>query len=186
MKLIVGLGNYGNEYAKTRHNVGFMVVDLLAQNLNCSFNSSKFNADIATTNIKTEKVLIVKPLTYMNLSGEAVMAIANFYKIDNNDIIIIHDDLDLPSGSVRIRKNGSAGGQKGMKNIIDLLKSQDIARIRIGIGKNPLIPVIDYVLGKIPTEEKETMDKAFDTSCSACKLFCTSDIDLVMNRYNKR
>ena len=186
MKLIVGLGNIGNEYAKTRHNVGFMAVDQLAQGLNCSFKSSKFNADIATTSIGNEKVLLVKPCTYMNLSGEAVLAITNFYKIDNDDIIVIHDDLDLPSGNIRIRKNGSAGGQKGMKNIIDLLKSQDISRIRIGIGKNPLIPVVDYVLGKIPADEQEMMNKAFDVACNASKLFCTSDIDLVMNRFNKR
>ena len=186
MKLIVGLGNYGSEYAKTRHNVGFMAVDLLAKNLNCTFNSTKFNADIATTMIKSEKVLIAKPLTYMNLSGEAVLAISNFYKIDPQDIIIIHDDLDLPTGSVRIRKSGSAGGQKGMKNIIDLLNTQNIARIRIGIGKDPIIPVVDYVLGKISSDDIEIMNEAFSLSCNACKLFCTSDIDQVMNRYNKR
>ena len=135
MKLIVGLGNIGKEYENTRHNVGFMVVDKLSNKLNANFEQSKFKASIAMINYKGEKVIIMKPSTYMNLSGEAVLACVNFYKILVEDILIIHDDLDLPVGSVRIRMQGSAGGQKGMNNIINLLHTSDIKRIRVGIDK---------------------------------------------------
>lgn len=125
MKLIVGLGNPGKEYEKTRHNSGFLAMDYLADLLHVQINQEKFEALILKTNIDGEQVLLMKPLTYMNLSGKAVAQAVKFYKIDPQDILVLHDDMDLPTGSVRIRKNGSAGGQKGMKNIIDAL-----ARVR--------------------------------------------------------
>lgn len=186
MKLIVGLGNIGKEYENTRHNVGFMVVDKLANKLNANFEQSKFKASIAMINYKGEKVIIMKPSTYMNLSGEAVLACVNFYKIHVEDILIIHDDLDLPVGSVRIRMQGSAGGQKGMNNIINLLHTSDIKRIRVGIDKNPIIPVVDYVLGKFTSEEKPKINEAIDWASDAAEAFVHQPFMEVMNKYNRK
>lgn len=134
MKLIAGLGNPGKEYEKTRHNCGFLAIDALAKNLNLSITSQKFDALIATTHINGEAVMLMKPLTYMNASGSAVSQAVKFYKIQPEDILVLHDDMDLPVGSLRIRKNGSGGGQKGMKSIISSLGTDQIARIRIGVG----------------------------------------------------
>lgn len=186
MKLIVGLGNPGKQYERTRHNAGFMALDEIAKRCNASFTQKKFNAELASFDKKGEKIILMKPQTFMNLSGEAVLACVNFYKIQPDDILVLHDDLDLPVGKIRIRQNGSAGGQKGMKNIIDLLHTQNIARIRIGIDKNPLIPVVDYVLGKIPAEQKEAFDTSVEQAAKAAEMFMSERIDLVMNRYNKR
>lgn len=186
MKLIVGLGNPGKQYERTRHNAGFMAIDLVAQRCNAVFSQKKFNAELASFDKKGEKIILMKPQTFMNLSGEAVLACVNFYKINPEDILVLHDDLDLPVGKIRIRESGSAGGQKGMKNIIDLLHTQNIARIRIGIDKNPLIPVVDYVLGKIPAEQKETFGASIETAAKAAEMFMSERINLVMNRYNKR
>ena len=158
MKLIVGLGNIGREYENTRHNAGFMVIDKLASKLNVSFDQSKFKASLAITNVNGEKVILMKPSTYMNLSGEAVLECVNFYKIAVDDILIIHDDMDLPVGSVRLRMQGSGAGQKGMKNIIDLLHTTQIKRIRMGIGRDQNIDVINYVLGKFRKDEIEVFE----------------------------
>lgn len=186
MKLIVGLGNPGTQYANTRHNVGWMAIDELAKSCEVEFTQKKFNAELASFTTRNEKIILMKPLTYMNLSGEAVLACVNYYKIDTKDILIIHDDMDLPVGTTRIRSKGSSGGQKGMQNIIELLHTQDIARIRIGIGKDKLIPVVDYVLGKVREEDKEVFDKSIETAVKAAKMFFKSEIELVMSRYNKR
>ncbi|MCI5773378.1 MAG: aminoacyl-tRNA hydrolase [Erysipelotrichaceae bacterium] len=186
MKLIVGLGNIGKEYENTRHNAGFMVVDKLAQKLGADFNQTKFNASIATTNVKGEKVIIMKPNTYMNLSGEAVLACVNFYKISTDDILVIHDDLDLPVGSVRIRTQGSAGGQKGMNNIINLLHTANIKRIRMGIDKSKVIPVVDYVLGKFTSDEKPKFDEACQWASDAAYAFIDQPFMEVMNKYNRK
>lgn len=186
MKLIVGLGNIGKEYENTRHNAGFMVVDKLAERLKVDFNQTKFNATLASTNYRGEKVIIMKPNTYMNLSGEAVLACVNFYKIDIDDILIIHDDLDLPVGSVRIRMQGSAGGQKGMNNIINLLHNNNIKRIRMGIDKNPQIPVVDYVLGKFTPEERPKFEEACKWASEAAEAFIAQPFMEVMNKYNRK
>lgn len=185
MKLIVGLGNYGKEYEHTRHNAGFDAIDELAQMLEVEISQKKFKALIQTVTIKDEKVILMKPLTYMNLSGEAVIQCVNFYKIPLENILIIHDDLDLPVGKIRIRKNGSPGGQKGMKSIQENLNSQEIQRIRIGIGKDAVIPVIDWVLQKTLPEDLEEYSKALKKAANAAKAFITMPLDDVMNRYNR-
>lgn len=184
MKLIVGLGNPGKEYERTRHNAGFMVIDKVAEKCSLSFNKTKFNALVAEGKVHGESVMLMKPQTYMNLSGNAVSEAVRFYKLDLSDLLIIHDDLDLPVGKIRIRESGSAGGQNGMKNIINLLGTQDIRRIRVGIDKNKLIPVPDYVLGKIPEEQKDEFDQAVETAAKAAVASITMSFSNVMNRYN--
>lgn len=184
MKLIVGLGNPGLEYERTRHNAGFMAIDKVAELLQVSFTKKQFQATIATASVKGEKVLLMKPETYMNLSGEAVLAAVQFYKIDSQDILVLHDDLDLPVGKIRIRYQGSSGGQKGLKNIIDLLHTQDIKRIRIGIGKDPIIPIVDYVLGKIPKDQEPLFQESLEKAAQAARASLIMKFQDVMNRYN--
>ncbi len=184
MKLIVGLGNPGLKYAKTRHNCGFEAIDLLAKKLNTEINQNKFKSLISLIRVNNEQVLLMKPQTYMNLSGEAVLQAVNFYKIEPKDILVIHDDLDLPVGKIRIRMSGSSGGQKGMKNIIDLLHTQDIPRIRIGIDKHPDISVVDYVLGKLDKDKLDDYNKAFEKAGNAAYAFIFKPIMKVMNEFN--
>ena len=184
MKLIVGLGNPGNEYSKTRHNVGFCVIDKLIEELKIDLDKNKFKAIYCIYNHKGEKVIIMKPLTYMNLSGEAVLAIKNFYDIDVKDIIVVHDDLDLPVGKLRLRKSGSSGGQKGMGNIIDLLNTNDINRIRIGIGNNKLIDTADYVLGRFNEDDLKIIDEAYIKAKDALVYSLDHDFEDVMSKFN--
>lgn len=186
MKLIVGLGNIGREYENTRHNAGFMVIDKLASKLNVSFDQSKFKASLAITNVNGEKVILMKPSTYMNLSGEAVLECINFYKIAVDDILIIHDDMDLPVGSVRLRMQGSGAGQKGMKNIIDLLHTTQIKRIRMGIGRDQNIDVINYVLGKFRKDEIDIFNEACDWASNGAYEFISKPFMEVMNKYNRK
>ena len=188
MKVIVGLGNIGNEYAHTRHNVGFDVLELVESKRNLNFIEKKeFKAYIASDSIEGEKVLWVKPTTYMNLSGDSVGAIMRYYKVDIDDVLVIHDDLDLPVGKCRLRQGGSAGGQKGMNHIIQCLGTSNIARIRVGIGKDPLIPVVDYVLGKVKSEDKQVMQQAFELAANACTDFAGGiSFQRIMNTYNQR
>lgn len=185
MKLIVGLGNPGKEYEQTRHNAGFLVLDALAKELDVEIKSNKFNALIGTYNTKEEKIIFMKPQTFMNASGEAVIQCMNFYKIEVEDVIVVHDDLDLPVGKIRLREKGSAGGQRGMNNIIQHIKTQEIKRIRIGIGHDPLIPVVDYVLGKVKKEDLDIYSESIIKAAKALKLSLTKPFDLVMNRYNR-
>ena len=133
MKMIVGLGNIGRQYAQTRHNVGFMIVDELANNLNTTFQTSKFEAQVATAFQGGEKVLLVKPSTYMNDSGQAVGPLMSYYNVDPTDLLVIHDDLDLPLGKVRLKQKGSAGGHNGIKSIINHVGDQHFKRVKVGI-----------------------------------------------------
>lgn len=167
MKLIVGLGNPGKEYEKTRHNTGFLVIDELLNKLNIKLDKNKFNADYTVYNYKGEKIYIMKPMTYMNNSGEAVAPFINYFNIEKDDLLVIHDDLDLPIGKIRLREAGSCGGQNGMRSIINLVGDSNIKRIRVGIGKDPLIPTVDYVLGKIKKEDKDEYDKSLKKACEA-------------------
>lgn len=154
MKLIVGLGNVGNQYALTRHNIGFMAIDKFADKYNITFKEEKnFKGFIAITNINGEKVILLKPTTYMNLSGDSVILVKNYYKIDTKDIIVINDDLDLPVGKVRFRAKGSAGGHNGLKSIIANIGTEEFKRIKIGIDRSNVIPVVDWVLGKFSEED---------------------------------
>lgn len=186
MKLIVGLGNPGKEYENTRHNSGFCVMDAIADELHESITTKKFKALIATTRIAGEQVLLMKPQTYMNLSGEAVIEAVKFYHIDPKDILVIYDDLDLPVGKIRLREKGSAGGQNGMKNIINHLHTQEFNRIRVGIGKDARVPVVDWVLGKIRKEEKEDYMQAVQEAKDAAIYSVSHSFIDTMSKYNRK
>lgn len=188
MKLIVGLGNPEKKYENTFHNLGFMAIDAVAKKLSVDFAKEKCKALTGETLIGKEKVILAKPLTYMNLSGESVRELLSFYKIGLKDLIVIYDDLDLPKGMVRIREKGSSGTHNGMRNIVKEISSEDFARIRIGYkqgeSEHP-IPIIDYVLSQIKKEEKPLFDKALDTASNATVDFINGvDIQTIMQRYS--
>lgn len=170
MKLIVGLGNPGSKYDATRHNVGFMFLDYLADRYNLKFNS-KANYQIAETNIRGQKVLLLKPQTFMNLSGEAVNAVCKFYKIDNSDIIVIYDDLDMDFGKLRVKDNSSAGGHNGIKNIISHLHSQEFMRIKVGINNEFKKDVKSFVLSKFSKAELNELTTLFYKIEYGCEAF---------------
>ena len=187
MKLIAGLGNPGQEYEKTRHNSGYMALAKLAENVGASVTANKFNALTATAMIGGEKVLLMEPLTFMNLSGNAVRAAADYYKIDPQDILILHDDMDLPVGSVRIRPKGSSGGQKGMKHIISCMGTDEIARIRIGVGhskRGEHEEVPDWVLSPVAKADRDLFETAIDTAAKAAEAWVSQPMDRVMSHYN--
>ena len=169
MKLFVGLGNPGRKYAETRHNVGFMVIDELAKKWGMSINEEKkFKGEIGSAHVGGEKVLLLKPTTYMNLSGESVQAVMDFYDLYNEDIIVIYDDLDMEVGKVRGRSKGSAGGHNGIKSMILHLAGEDFKRFKIGIGKSPYGKTTDHVLGKFTTEEGIEIALAIEKVVRAC------------------
>lgn len=184
MKLIVGLGNPGKEYAGTRHNCGFMVIDRLASKLNVDVDQNKFKGLYAKVKYHGEDIILLKPQTYMNLSGESVNAVMNFFKIDKEDLLVIYDDLDMPVGKLRLRKSGSAGGHNGIKNIISHVSSQNFKRIRVGIDRHPYIKVVDYVLSKFTKEETAAIKEGIDRACDAVIDCLDHDFDYAMNHYN--
>lgn len=186
MKLIVGLGNPGKEYENTRHNCGFMVIDLLSDALGIHQFQSKFNGLYAKTKYHGEDVIILKPQTYMNLSGNSLIQFVHYFKISLDDLLVIYDDLDLPVGHIRLRLNGSAGGHNGMKSIISQLKSDHFKRVRVGIDRHPQIPVVDYVLGKFPQDQLEDLNKALQKAKEASLLFIDGYFDRAMNQFNQR
>lgn len=183
MFLVVGLGNPGLQYENTRHNVGFQVVDLIGEKYNICINRTKFKGISGEGFIGGEKVILLKPSTYMNLSGESVSQAAEFYKIPLSNIIIIHDDISLDVGRMRIRKGGSAGGHNGIKNIIACMGSDDFLRIKIGVGE-PKIDLIAYVLGKIPNEEKTILNKMFDYASDSVETIIKLGDGEAMNKFN--
>ena len=185
MKLIVGLGNPGTKYEKTRHNIGFIIIDALAEQWGIKLNQSKYNGLYGAGTVAGEKVVLLKPLTYMNLSGEAIAPLAKFYKIGLEDIAIIYDDLDLPRGKIRLRQKGSAGGHNGMKSAIQHLGGDGFNRIRVGIGRpEGRIPVPDYVLTNFGKEEQAVMAEAVKKSVEACEQWLKEPFLKVMNTYN--
>ena len=185
MLLIVGLGNPGKEYLKTRHNVGFMFVDNVAKKLNLKFSLDKAKkCEIVQTNIGLEKVIFIKPQTYMNLSGDSVIAVKNFYKIDVEDILVIYDDLDLETGKIRIRPNGSSGGHKGIQSIITNLGTQNIKRVRIGIDKVSSDKTVDYVIGNFSKADREIIDISLEKGLDIINDFISIPFEQVMSRYN--
>ena len=186
MFLIVGLGNPEQEYSNTRHNMGFNTVNKLAQEYKIELNKTKFKGIYGKGIIEDEKVIILKPQTYMNLSGESIIEVMNFYKIDLKDMIVIYDDIDVEPGKIKIRKKGGAGSHNGMKSVIENVNSEEFIRIRVGIGtpehKNDMI---NYVIGKIPTEEeREVLDKGTDKAKEAIKEILKNGIDSAMNKFN--
>ncbi|WLR41927.1 aminoacyl-tRNA hydrolase [Bacillus carboniphilus] len=185
MKLIVGLGNPGKQYETTRHNVGFMVVDELASSLNVDLTLTKFNGIYASALIEGEKVFLLKPLTYMNLSGDCVVPFMNYFNIQEDELVVIYDDLDLPVGKIRLRKKGSAGGHNGMKSIIQHLGSQTFNRIRIGIDRPPLgMRVPDYVLKSFSQDETPMITDSIKKSKEACERWIAKPFSEVMNEFN--
>ena len=187
MKIIVGLGNPGAEYAKTRHNVGFMLVDALAERLGEDTWRERYDALVLETRIGAEKVLLVKPITYMNESGRAVGPLMSWYKLEPEDLIVAHDDMDIPVGTVRIRKKGSAGGHNGIKSILAHLGDEHFARVRIGIGRPlPGWTVIHHVLAPFPAEDVPKVREALDYLIPAVECMVTEDVDMAMNRFNPR
>lgn len=184
MKLIVGLGNPGKAYENTRHNCGFKVIEQLEERLNVQCNQVKFKGLYTKTKYKGEDVILLKPQTYMNLSGEAVIEAMRFFKIELSDVIVIYDDLDTVVGKIRLRQQGSAGGHNGLKNIIAHVKSNTFDRIRVGIGRDPKIQIIDYVLMKIPTTDQKAMDEAFKKAADATLIAIEKGFNHAMNAYN--
>lgn len=186
MYLIVGLGNPGKDYEKTRHNVGFDTVDALIDEYCIPESGVKFKALYGKGMIGGEKVLVMKPLTYMNLSGEAVRAIVDYFKIDvKEELIVVYDDIDLEPGHVRIRAKGSAGGHNGMKNIIQHLGTQEFARVRVGVGAKPKgWDLADHVLSRFSKEDRVLVEEAIEKSCKAIRCFVEEGIDAAMNQYN--
>ena len=187
MKLIVGLGNPGKQYELTRHNVGFICLDFAKDKYNLTFKMDpSFNAMVATTLIGGEKCIFVKPQTYMNLSGDAIGKIMKYYKVDINDLLVIYDDMDIPLGSLRLREKGSAGGHNGIKSIIKLLGSESFKRIRVGVGKDPNIDIINYVLGKPRKEDLPKIEEALTKAMKASIDFVNTPFDKVMSMYNTK
>lgn len=183
MKLIVGLGNPGKKYEHTRHNMGFDVVDLFSELAQIDIDKEAFKGLVGRGHLFDEDVYLLKPQTFMNLSGESVREIMSYFKIPVEDIIVIYDDMDLEPGKLRLRLSGSSGGHKGIQNIIDNLHTEDIKRIRIGIGK-PTYDTIDYVLSKPLKEERELIDEAIKTAVDALKEILKNNFDSAMNKYN--
>lgn len=186
MYLIAGLGNPGREYETTRHNAGFMTVDCLAGRLGCQVNTRKFLGFTGSGILGGEKVLLLKPQTFMNASGESIRAAADFYKLAPEQVIVIYDDISLDVGSVRVRAKGSAGGHNGMKSIIAHLGTQDYPRVRVGIGeKPPRMDLADYVLSHFTKAELETVEGAVKDAADAVELLIREGAQAAMNRYNK-
>ena len=186
MKLIVGLGNPGKEYENTRHNVGFNIVDLFLKKNNLKLDKEKFNGKYTKTRIKDEEVIFLEPQTYMNLSGDSVRKIMDFYKINVEDILIIQDDLDLDLGKIKLKENSSSGGHNGIKDIEEKLGTNSIKRLKIGISNNKQMDTKDYVLGKISKEDKEILEKTYEICLNIIEDFFTMNFDLLMGKYNKR
>jgi len=187
MRIIVGLGNPGNEYKWTRHNVGFEVISKLAYDYNIDINKSKFKAMLGDGVIDGKKILLVKPLTYMNLSGESVIQIMNFYKEDIENLIVVCDDINLPVGNIRIRRKGSDGGQRGLRNIISALNTDNFPRIRVGIGSKPDgWDLKDYVLSRFIEEENADIIKGITDAGDAVIQLINGKISDAMNTYNKK
>ena len=188
MFIIVGLGNPTPEYEGTRHNVGFEVIDALARKYNIDVDTKKHRAYIGKGMIEGQKVILAKPQTYMNLSGESIREFINYYKMDpETELIVIYDDIDLEPGQIRIRKKGSAGGHNGMKSIISQIGTQNFYRIKVGVGAKPAgWDLADYVLGRFSTKEREEVDRAIEEAADAVEVILTEGIDAAMNKYNAK
>jgi PTH1 family peptidyl-tRNA hydrolase len=185
MKMIVGLGNPGKEYADTRHNIGFMVVDALSSVLGTDVKKRKFGGRFGETDFEGEKLIFLKPWTYMNRSGSAVATAAGFYKLPLNELLVVTDDMALEPGVIRLRASGSAGGHNGLKSIIGELGSEKFCRLRCGIGQAGDYEAYDYVLSKIPADEKAIIDDAIDRARDAVLCWIRNGIDAAMNEYNR-
>lgn len=183
MFLIVGLGNPGKEYENTRHNVGFQVIDNIAKEYNISINRQKFKGVYGEGFINGKKVIILKPTTYMNLSGESVREVVDFYNLRSDEIIVIYDDISLEIGKLRIRDKGSAGGHNGIKSIIAHLGGDVFPRIKVGIGQ-PDVDLVKYVLGRFTKDEMKTLSESIEASTKATEEIINNDVSSAMNQFN--
>ena len=186
MKLIVGLGNPGQEYQNTRHNIGFRYLDLFIKEKNLGNFKEKFNGLYLKTTYNNQDIIFLKPLSYMNLSGEVVKKYKDYYKVDIKDILVIHDDLDIEIGKIKLKENGSGGGHNGIKNIILNLGANNFKRLKIGISKNKNYDMKDYVLGKFNQEEEMILDKLNPLIIELLDDYIEKDFSSVMNKYNRR
>ena len=188
MYLVVGLGNPGKQYEATRHNMGFDVIDKLVEEYNVPQSGVKFNAMYGKGRIEGQPVILMKPLSYMNLSGGPVRDMANYFKIDpETEMIVIYDDIDLEPGQLRIRKKGSAGGHNGIKHIIQQLGTQTFVRIKVGVGAKPKgWDLADHVLGRFSTEDRKLVDEAIAKAAKAVDIIITQGTDAAMNEYNRK
>lgn len=187
MYLIAGLGNPTKEYERTRHNAGFSVIDVLADRYGIDVSEKKHKGLCGKGIIEGERVLLLKPQTFMNLSGESLRAAVDFYKLEPQDIIVIYDDISLPPGQLRIRLKGSAGGHNGIKNIIAHLGTQEFPRIKVGVGeKPPRMDLADYVLGRFSKEDQPLMDGAFKEAAEAAVMMMKDGPDRAMNHFNTK
>ena len=185
MYVVVGLGNPGKQYENTRHNVGFNVIDILAKEYDISVSKIKHKALIGEGRVGSEKVLLVKPQTYMNLSGETLIDIYNYYKVDMDNIIVIYDDIDLDVGKIRIRKKGSGGTHNGMRSIIKCLGANDFPRVRVGVSKpKPGQDLADFVLSRFRKEENNDVELGLEKAAKAVDVMIKDNVDLAMNKYN--
>ena len=188
MYLIVGLGNPGRQYEATRHNMGFDVIDKLVEVYQVPQAGVKFNAMYGKGRIGGQPVILMKPLSYMNLSGGPIREMANYFKIDpETEMIVVYDDIDLDPGQLRIRKKGSAGGHNGIKHIIQQLGTQNFVRIKVGVGAKPKgWDLADYVLGRFDKDDRALVEEAQERACKAVELILTDSVDAAMNEYNKK
>lgn len=188
MYMIVGLGNPTKDYKGTRHNVGFDAIDALGEKYKINVDSKKHKGIYGSGYIEGNKVVLIKPQTYMNLSGESVREFIDYYKVDpETELIVIYDDIDLEVGQLRIRKKGSAGGHNGIKNIIAHLGTQNFNRIKVGVGEKPRgMDLADYVLGHFSKADRVMVDEALNHTVAAVELMVTKDVDVAMNIYNKK
>ncbi|MDD2469680.1 MAG: aminoacyl-tRNA hydrolase [Bacilli bacterium] len=184
MKLIVGLGNPGKEYQHTRHNVGFMVIDALANKLGVKLDKRKKGGLYCQTIIDEEKVILLKPQRFVNLSGEVILEIIKYFKIDTNDVLIVSDDLDMLVGTLKLKAKGSSGGHKGLDNIELCLKTNEYKRLKIGISNNREVDTKDYVLGNFSKEEQEIINKIIERCADITIDFIRLDFIKLMNKYN--
>jgi len=185
--LLVGLGNPGRDYRETRHNIGFMVIDRLGELINCKLMKVQSKAIIGIGKIGEHKVILAKPQTFMNLSGQAVVALLHYYKIETANLIVAHDDVDLPFGQTRMRPGGGSGGQKGVGSIIEKLGSQDFARLRMGVGRPPgQHETADYVLNKFSREDVAFLPEFVTRGAEAMQSFVKDGLDNAMNRFNPK
>lgn len=185
MYLIVGLGNPGKEYENTRHNMGFKVLNKLSEKYNIPITKSKFNGKYGTGIIENEKVVLLEPQTYMNLSGEAIKPMLDFYKVAPSNVLVIYDDIDVEPGNIKIRMKGGPGTHNGMKSVVKELRTEEFPRVRVGIGQ-PIIKLamVDYVIGYVPEEELKILNEGIDKAEQAVKEILKSGLNYAMNKFN--
>jgi PTH1 family peptidyl-tRNA hydrolase len=187
MKLVVGLGNPGEEYARTRHNVGFLIADRLAVHARASFTAQKFAAELAEARVGSERVYIMKPQTFMNLSGEAVGAALRFWKLGLEDLVVVHDDLELDPFRVQLKVGGGHGGHNGLKSVNAHVGGPDYARVRVGVGRPPAVmDPADYVLGRFAKADEAQLDECLERATEATRLVVELGAEKAMNRVNRR